>query len=56
MVMGISPAHIFLAAPEGYIPIAITSHFSTYRHLFVLLCPAILGFSFRAMHERASFA
>ncbi len=36
--------------------LAITSHFSTYRHFFVLLCPAILDFSFRALCKKASFA
>jgi hypothetical protein len=35
--------------------LAVTSHFSTYRHFFVSLSPAILGFSFRALREKASF-
>jgi hypothetical protein len=36
--------------------LAVTSHFSTYRHFFELLCPAILGFSFRSLRKKASFA
>jgi hypothetical protein len=36
--------------------LAITSHFSIYHHFFVLLSPAILGFSFRVLREKASLA
>jgi hypothetical protein len=36
--------------------LAATSHFCTYHHFFVSLCPTILGFSFLALHEKASFA
>jgi hypothetical protein len=36
--------------------LAVTSHFSTYRHFFVSLSPAMLGFSFRALRKKASFA
>ncbi len=28
----------------------------TYRHFFVSLCLAILGFSFHVLHKKASFA
>jgi hypothetical protein len=36
--------------------LAVTSHFSIYRHFFVLLSPAILGFSIRVLRKKASFA
>jgi hypothetical protein len=36
--------------------LAVTSHFCTYRHFFVSLCPAILGFSFFALRKKALFA
>ncbi len=37
-------------------PPTVTPHFSSYSHFFVLLCPAILGFSFHALRKKASFA
>jgi hypothetical protein len=36
--------------------LAITPNISIYRHFFVLLSPAILGFSFRVLRKKASFA
>jgi hypothetical protein len=36
--------------------LAVTPHISIYCHFFVLLSPAILGFSFRILREKALFA
>ncbi len=35
--------------------LAVTPHISIYRHFFVLLSPAILGFSFHVLRNKASF-
>jgi hypothetical protein len=35
--------------------LAVTSHLCAYHHFFVLLCPAILGFSFLALRKKALF-